>query len=45
MRAMNRRRFLQSVAAASFVPAARAADVIRVIDTHTRFAIAEAVPV
>jgi predicted TIM-barrel fold metal-dependent hydrolase len=37
MRAMNRRRFLQSVAAASLVPAARAADVIRVIDTHTHF--------
>ncbi len=37
MRAMNRRRFLQSVAAASLAPAARAADAQRVIDTHTHF--------
>lgn len=37
MRAMNRRRFLQSVAAASLAPVARAADAPRVIDTHTHF--------
>lgn len=37
MRAMNRRRFLQSVAAASLAPAARASAAPRVIDTHTHF--------
>jgi L-fuconolactonase len=37
MRAMNRRRFLQSAAAAGLASAARAADAIRVIDTHTHF--------